>query len=291
MNRRHFLRTAGAGSLVLGAGRALALEAGEEYLKNIGIQLYTLRGPLGEDAAATLQAVAVAGYKQVEMYGFPNCQPQIDGAKAAGLALNSSHFEWGSVVNPSDDEMSDFAKILEKADEIGLTHLVVPYLHDNERRTLDDYKRVAENCNKAAGMAKKAGIQLAYHNHAFEFEPKTGGKTGFDIFVDEFSQDMKFELDVFWVKVGGIDPAELIGKLSGRVTQLHLKDLKDGIEVPNFGGLPQDAFQEIGDGVIAMEPILAAAEKAGVAHCHVEQDHSPDPLASIRQSLDFLRGL
>src|SRR5690606_25700121 len=106
-----------------------------------------------------------------------------------------------------------------------------------------------------------------------------------------FSEDMKFELDVFWVKVGGLEPVALIEKLSGRVTQLHLKDVKDGIEFPHFGGLPQDAFQELRAGILDFEAILAAAEEAGVEHCHVEQDFSPDALASIRQSAEYLKGL
>lgn len=290
MNRRSFVRSASVSALALTPASSLfaALAADNPYRKNIGIQLYTLRDALGKDAAGTLKAVADAGYKQVELYGFPNCQPLIDGAKAAGLAMNSSHFEWDSVVNPKDEGMSDFMKILDRAKEVGLSHLVIPYLHDKDRRSLDDYKRVAANSNKAAAKAKEAGIQLSYHNHAFEFQPKDGGKSGFDVFVEEFSPDMHFELDVFWVKVGGIEPVDLIGKLSGRVSQLHLKDLKEGIKTPEFGGLPQDAFKELGAGVIAMEPILEAAEKAGVKHCHVEQDHSPDALKSIRESIGYL---
>lgn len=205
--------------------------------------------------------------------------------------MHSSHFEWDSVVNPKDRDFADFKKIIERASETGLSHQVIPYLKDENRRNLDDYKKVAENCNKAAAMAKEAGIELSYHNHAFEFEPKDGGKTGFDIFEAEFSDEMHFELDVFWVKVGGVDPAGLIGKLGGRVSQLHLKDLKEGITIPNFGSLPQDAFQEVGDGIIPMAPLLAAAAKAGVRHCHVEQDHSPDAMASIRQSIAFLQKL
>ena len=185
--------------------------------------------------------------------------------------------------------MSDFAKILEKAEKVGLKHLVIPYLQDNERATLDQYKKIAANANKAAAMAKKAGVQLAYHNHNFEFEPRDGGKTGFDVFVEEFSSDMKFEVDVFWVKAAGLDPVAIISKLKGRVTQVHLKDLKDGLQLPTYStGVPKDAFQELGDGIIPMEPILVAAKAAGVEHCHVEQDQSPDPLASIKQSIGYL---
>lgn len=288
MNRRRFLQSSSL-ALLAASPLARALEADNAYRRNIGLQLYTLRNELAKDTPGTLKAVAAAGYKQGEMFGFPNCDPVIAAARESGLALNSSHFEWDSVIHPKDDGYSDFQRILEKAGKVGLTHLVIPYLADKDRKTLDDYQRIAAHANKAAALAKKAGIQLAYHNHAFEFEPKDGGKTGFDVFVAEFGADMQFELDVFWVKVGGVEPVALLKKLSGRVSQVHLKDLKAGLTLPAFGSVPADAFQELGDGIIPMEPILAASKAAGVKHCHVEQDQSPDALASIRQSIDYLR--
>ena len=292
MNRRHFLRTSVASSFALVSAPSLfALEADNAYRQNIGLQLYTLREAIKADPGAALKAVAAAGYKQGEMYGFPNCDPMIQAAKDAGLALHSSHFEWDSVVNPKDDSLSDFMKILEKAKATGLKHLVIPFLADKNRGSVDAFKKVAANANKAAAKAKEAGIQLAYHNHNFEFKPLEGGKTGFDIFAEEFSPDMKFELDLFWVKVGGQDPVALLKKLTGRVTQVHLKDLKAGMTLPNFGSVPPDAFQELGDGIIPTEPLLAAAKAAGVEHAHVEQDQSPDAMASIKQSAAYLRSL
>ena len=293
MNRRNFIRTTAATSLALTqTGRLFALEADNAYRENIGIQLYTLRNELAKDAPGTLKQVAAAGYKQVELYGFPEADAMISGAKDAGLAMHSAHFQWDSVVNPKDDIYSDFRKIVEKAKSLGLSHLVIPYLQDANRATLDDYKKVAAHANKAAELSKAAGIQLSYHNHNFEFEPKAGGKTGYDIFVEEFSPDMQFEIDVFWVKAAGLDPVELIKKLSGRVSQLHLKDLKQGLDLPSYAtGLPADAFQELGDGAIPMEPVIVAAKAAGVKHCHVEQDQSPDALESIRQSMEYLRKL
>ena len=292
MHRRQFIGHTTFATLSLAlSGRLLALGADNPYRANIGLQLYTLRGPLGQDAAATIQAVADAGYKQVESYGFPGMMDTIKRSRDAGMAVHSSHFQSNTVVTPSDDSLSDFARILEQATEAELTHLVIPAIPGPTRESIDTYKKVAENCNKAAAMAKEAGISLDYHNHAFEFLPLEGEKSGFDVYIEEFSPDMKFELDVFWVRVAGIDPAELITRLKGRVTQLHLKDLADGHDLPTFGGMPQNAFKELGNGIIPMKPILEAAHQAGVAHCHVEQDHSPDPLASVKESIAYLAKL
>lgn len=215
----------------------------------------------------------------------------LQAAKDNGLAVNSTHFDWQSVTNPGKEGVAPFAKDLEFANTHRISHLVVPYVHDYNRKTLDDYKRLAENCNKAALEAKAAGVQLSYHNHAFEFEPLQGKKTGYDVLISEFVPEMKFEVDVFWVAVGGQDPAKLIKKLKGRVSQLHLKDLQKGIPVPEFGKLPNEAFKELGNGSIDLEPIIEAADKAGVEHCHVEQDQSPHPLKSVQQSIKYLATL
>ena len=295
MNRRTFIQTTAAAAAIAPAftSSLFALEPDNAYRKNIGIQLYTLRNQIKDNVAGTIKAVADAGYKQVEPYGFPspNAAAMIKQAKENGLAVNSSHFNWESVTDPNKDGVMPFAEVLSQAKDAGLSHLVVPYLHGHNRKTLDDYKRVAEAMNKGAVEAQKAGIQLAYHNHAFEYQPLDGGKTGYQVFMEEFAPEMKFEVDVFWVVVGGMDIVTQLRLLNGRVTQLHLKDLKKGCTTPNFGGIPKDAFQELGNGMIDMEPIIEAAEVAGVAHCHVEQDQSPDPIASVQQSMKYLKGL
>lgn len=292
MKRREFLGTSAALTLALSHSRSLfALDQGSRYRDEIGIQLYTLREQIKKDVKGTIKAVADAGYKQVEPYGFPDAGEMIQAAKDNGLKVNSSHFNWDSVVNPDDKGVKPFADVLQNAKDAGLTHLVIPYLADKNRNTLDDYRLLCERCNKGAELAKAAGIQLAYHNHAFEFKPMEDGKTGYDIMIEQFSEDMKFEVDVFWIQVGGVDPVELLNKLKGRVSQLHLKDLNKSVETPNYGGIPKEAFEELGDGVISWEPILKVAEQTGVDHCHVEQDHSPHPIKSIQQSMKHLASL
>ena len=292
MKRRQFLGMAAASAAAVSAPRFLhALDAEDPYRKQIGIQLYTLRNEIKADVKATLKAVAEAGYKQVEPYGFPNCRPMIEAAGEFGLQLNSSHFNSDSVINHDTGDDDQFDSVLEKANDVGLSHLVIPYLPDTYRTSIDDYKSICEKCNKAAEKAKAAGIQLCYHNHAFEFKPLEGGKSGYDVMIEEFSEDMLFEVDVFWVVVAGHDTVALIKKLGKRVAQLHLKDLNAAIETPLFESVPKEAFEEIGEGVIDIESIIKVAGEVGVAHCHVEQDQSPDPLASIKQSIGNIQAM
>lgn len=96
MKRRQFFGTSAAAALAITAPRLFALDPNNKYRKEIGIQLYTLRNQIDQDVTATLQAVADAGYQQVEPYGFPDCQPMIKASRDAGLAINSSHFAWNS---------------------------------------------------------------------------------------------------------------------------------------------------------------------------------------------------
>jgi len=289
MNRRHFLRNTAGTALALASVQSLfGAESISPYVKNMGLQLYTLRDQISADTAGTIRSVAEAGYKQVEPYRSPQTEAMIAAAKDNGLAVNSMHFDWNTIVEATDSEFPDFQKIVISAKDAGLSHLVIPYIQDTVRKDLDGYKALAEKFNKAAEITKEAGIQLAYHNHNFEFQPLADGKNGYDVFIEEFSPDMMFEIDVFWVKLAGIEPAALIGKLKGRVSQLHLKDLKKGIEIPSYSSPAKDAFQEIGNGMIPMEPIMAAASVNGVKHCHVEQDQSPHPIESIQESMKNL---
>lgn len=288
MKRRNFITNAGGLLITL---PSFARPSNLPYMDQIGIQLYTLRKEISKDLKGTIKAVAKAGYKQVEPYGFPSAQSieMIKEARKCGMKVNSSHFDWNSVLHPEYKGVIPFKEILSLAEKHRLSHLVIPYLAEGDRKNLDGYKKVSESLNQAAELSTSANIQLAYHNHAFEFKTMDDGKSGYDIFIENFSSKMAFEMDVFWVKLGGENPVAMIKKLKGRISQLHLKDLKKKSVIPNFGKVTPDTFDEIGDGMIEMEPIMRMAQKSGIKHCHVEQDQSPDAIASINKSIQYLK--
>jgi sugar phosphate isomerase/epimerase len=293
MNRRHFLQTAAAPLLSAPFSSLLAQQVNKAYLDTIGLQLYTVRHQLGKDRKGTLKAIKEMGYVQVEPYEFPKYKALVEDAKELGLKINSTHIQWNSVLNPGAADTPAFAKVLEEAQAAGIKHLIIPTIDPKDRLTLDGYKLAAEKMNRAAVEAKSAGIQLAYHNHTFEFDPMDGTRAGYDVLMEEFSAEMLFEVDAFWVQLGKRDPAKLIRSLKGRVTQVHLKDLAAGIKLPEkiegWWSLPVEAFASLGEGIIPVNPIIEAAKEAGVQYCHVEQDLSHDPMASIRRSLTCLR--
>ncbi len=237
--------------------------------------------------------MADAGCRQVELMRTLGAESDLKAAKDVGLDVTSAMFDWRTMVTPDADEVPAFDAILETATKLGLRYLVIPYIAKGHRESVDQYKTLAERANRAGEKCKAAGVQLCYHNHSFEFGKLPGGKTGCDVFVEEFDLKLvRFELDVFWVAIGGKDPVETIRSLKGRIAQLHLKDLKDGIGmIHDEGKVPHDAFQEVGDGIVDWKAVLKAAEETGVAQCHVEQDQSPDAVASIGQSMRYLKKL
>ena len=152
-------------------------------------------------------------------------------------------------------------------------------------------RKLADTLNKAGEKTKAAGLTLCYHNHAFEFEPM-GGTTGLDVMLKETDKKTVFlEMDIFWVSVAGHKPVELMKKYSDRIALLHLKDKAADVPVQYNENVPKTAFKEVGNGTIDIPAVLAEAKRIGVRNYFVEQDQTPgDPLASIKQSFDYLSG-
>jgi sugar phosphate isomerase/epimerase len=287
MFRRRFLSTTATLSLAAALSRSakgFANTAAEKH--GLGLQLWTVRNQLSADKTKTLKAIVDAGYKQIELMNISESKELVNEAKGLGLEVRSAFFNWQTVAAPELPNTESLEAQIEGAKTFGLQHMVFGYIGKANRDTADKLKRIAERANKAAEQIQAAGMKMSYHNHSFEFEKLEGGKTGFEILMNGFDPKLvDFELDVFWAAIGGWDPIETIKKLGNRLGQIHLKDLKanSGI-IYDEGKVPADAFQEVGDGVIAMKEVISLASSYGVRQFHVEQDQSPGPIASIAQS-------
>ena len=291
MQRRTFLQTAGAAGLATMLRRPLWAFAGDSrYMKTIGLQLYTLRNQLAQDVPGTIKAVADAGYYQVELMRATGADDIIAAARDNGLKITSAMIDWQTLVTPDQPGVPSPAETLDAAVKNDFRFLVIPYVGKGHRETADQLQRLAHRANRAGERCREANIQLCYHHHSFEFEKLAGGQRGWDVLVSEFDpQLVKFEIDVFWAAIGGLDPAKTIADLKGRVAQLHLKDLLKGTPtIYDESKVPPEAFKEVGNGIVDWPAVFKAAETAGVEQCHVEQDQSPDPIASIGQSMKYL---
>lgn len=258
----------------------------------LGVQLYTVRTKLGAQTDATLKTIAEIGFRQVETTAdaLPLVTPLL---KTHGLSAPSGHFNYTDIIDGPSDA---FKQSLVKARDVDMRYYVIAYLLADQRKTLDDYRRVADRMNEAARLVKEAGLQFCYHHHSFEFEPlpDAGGKTGrgWDVFMTRCDKELvALEVDVFWLATAGLDPATTIGELGSRVKLLHLKDrAKDAPQTFNEGKVPPASFKEVGSGSLDFPGILKAARAAGVQGLFVEQDQTPgDPAASLQQSFTYLQ--
>jgi sugar phosphate isomerase/epimerase len=279
--RREWLGLVATGTL---GGMALLQAKGARPL---GVQLYTVRNLLGEKAPDTLKAIAAIGYKEVEMFG-GNLDTLVPAAKAAGLNPVSVHIDGGLIMNETPQEKLD--KAFDDYAALGFKYALMAYINPNQRGTAADiYKKFGDSMNRAGKSAKRAGLSFGYHNHAFEFGKLADGTRPIDTILTSFDPELvRFEIDVFWVSVTGNDPVAFIKKLGKRVMLVHLKDKEKDTPVRFAEDVDKTAFKEVGHGVVDIPGVIKAAQKVGVEHFFVEQDQSPDPLASLKQSYEFL---
>lgn len=281
MNRRSFVT-----SLMLGAAGSACLSGSDfinpafakKRLSKIGVQLYTVRRELEADFEGTLARVAGLGYREVEFAGYYGRTPaQVKAALARhGLAAPSAHFQ--SVV-----ASGGVREAIEAAQAIGHEYLVYAWLPPEERKSLDDYKRLAERLNRAGEECKRAGVQFGYHNHDFEFAPMEG-RIPYDLILEATDAGLvKMELDLYWITKGGQSPLAYFRKHPGRFPLVHVKDMDS---------TPKRHFTEVGRGRIDFGEIFAASRQAGIRHYFVEQDETPaSPFDSIRTSIEYLKRL
>ncbi len=284
MNRKRFLEVAG---LAWGAGMASACartdrdpgdasdSALHPPLERVGLQLYTVRSLMAADLAGTLDAVARVGYREVEFAGTFGHPPERVRAwlDAAGLTAPAAHVGMEELTGPGLDAA------IEAALAMGNRWLVLPWL-DESMRTAEGYLRAADILNAAGARTAPHGIRVAYHNHAFEFDPLPGGTTGFALLADGLDAALvDLEIDLHWSAAAGADALDLFDRWPGRFPLTHLKGLAAD------GGMT-----EVGAGVIDWSEILAASGQAGFEHHFVEHDNPDDPLASVTASFLYLTG-
>ena len=279
-SRRQFLQSTALAGLSAASSRAAQLQS-------IGAQLYTVRGILPQKPAETLNAIRAIGYREIEatFADFDRIWPMV---QASGLQAVSMHVD-NKLMTRGADEMS---RVVDQLKGYGFQYAVHPFVPQEDRGGPEVMKALAAKLNLFGEKCRAAGMQAAYHNHAFE-SATAGNQTLFQVLIDNTDAKLVgFELDVFWISVAGNDPVEFIRKLSGRIPLLHLKDKAQGTAQRFNESVPRTAFKEVGNGVLDWPGILRAASAAGVRHYFVEQDQTPgDPLESIRQSYNYLSKL
>jgi len=285
-NRRKFITQtslAAAGTLLLSD----KLFAKPNY--KVGLQLYSLRDEIsGNNIKSVIEKAAKAGYQELETYGYdPNkgffgLKPAAfkETLAANGMTTPSGHYGLDTYLGTANEEV--LKVYIEVAKNVGQDYLTIPYIGAELRKTVDDFKNLADKMNKAAEICKKSGLKLAYHNHDFEFKPIDGTML-YDVLLKETDRKLvSFEMDIYWVVRAGQDPIKLIDQHPGRFPMWHIKDMDKNKSELNT---------EIGSGSIGFKQIFAKAKKAGLKHIFMEQENftNIDPYKSIAQSANYIK--
>jgi len=244
----------------------------------LGLQLYSLREDAAKDFPAVLKKVAAMGYKGVEFAGLQGHKP----AKLAKLVANlgmecvSAH-----MACPNKENVN---QVVDEAKALGIRYIVTGGWIDTFQDR-DAIKAFAEKVETGAKLAARHGLKVGIHNHWCEFDHKVSGRLPHAVFMS-LTKKAFSQLDIYWAKFGGTDPAKYLAKLKGRVPLLHVKD---GTLEKNAEGHPSTPHTAVGAGKINTPAAVAAAVKAGTKWLLVELDScATDMEEAVRQSARYL---
>ena len=270
--------------------------APKEEKTPIGVQLYSVRGDMGNDFYGTLKAVKEMGYDGVEFAGLFGNSPEQVKAWCEELELNpiSAHVSLAEMT-------ADIDAVINAYKTIGCKYIAVPYLPDELRPGNEQFFETVKTISEIGQKMKDAGLTLLYHNHDFEFKTLEDGSYGLDYLYENVPADLlQTELDLCWVKYAGVEPAEYLRKYSGRAPVVHFKDFffegaKEGDPYALIG-IEEEAeqpatkfeFRPVGCGVQDVPALLEAFKDAGSQWIIVEQDEPSmglTPMQSIQKSI------
>lgn len=227
----------------------------------LGAQLFSLRTfcKTPDGIRDTFRRVKEIGYEVVQVSGCGPIEPERlrDISEEFDLPITCTH-------SPTDRILSDTDKLIAEHKIYGCNSIGIGSMADKYRGSLEGVRAFIAEYREACKKIHDAGMQLTYHNHAFEFTD-CGGTDPYEILIEESEFD--FIHDVYWSTFAGKDPLDYIPRLAGRMTNIHFKDLSPAEKHPMCA---------CGDGIIDFKPLIAASERAGVKFVQVEQDNAPD---------------
>ena len=264
INRRDFLRNGSFAAVglslpFLSKANFLDVTAGFK-IPNFGIQLWTVKENMMQDAKGTLAKLASFGYKQIESYEGPQGMFWGMGHKGFKSYIDDLGMK---IVSSHCDNLTDFDKKAEEAAAIGMQYLICP--HKGAQKSLDNFKAFADEFNASGKIAKKHGIKFAYHNHDYSFIPMDGQMPQ-DVMMQGTDPSLvDFEMDIYWVNAANQDPIAWLKKYPNRFKLCHVKDLA---KTANNG----HESCVLGTGTIDFKKVLKAGAKYGLETFIVEQE-------------------
>ncbi len=251
----------------------------------VGAQLFTLREfcKTLDDTAATLGRVKDIGYTAVQLSAVAPMKDQAEALaevlRDSGLVACCTHVAFERLCTEPDAVIAEHRLW-------GVRHLAIGGL-PKDYFTPGGVDRFVQQLRDVLPKLEAAGMDFSYHNHSHEFQRIEGDRTWLEqLYASATAQELKAELDTYWVTAGGGSPATWIRALGRRQPLLHLKDMT----VTNGR---EQRFAAIGSGNLDWPGILTAAEEVGVEYMLVEQDncYGADPFEELAASYRYLDAL
>ena len=261
--------------------------------------MWTVRRLTPDQAGAqrVLNALGRMGYYEIEKfqtYGWTVEQFRA-ALRRAGLRCISGHDGPGF---PGDADTDAYRETLEYAAELGQRYTGLawwPGPYNQEAL----WHQLADHLNTAGEIAREEfGLQFFYHNHDFEFLNRFGGRTAYDILLEETDRRyVKFQLDLFWVTEGGGNGVELLSEHPDWYVSYHVKDhvwgdrrAADGSDLPDW--------EDAGPGMLDFPDLFDAGDRTD-KHYFIEHDdpqlsHPTDPeaeLTTARVGIEYLENV
>lgn len=303
ISRRDFVRrtTADAAVAALVAAGVTRLQANPLGMP-IGSQTYPHRAMIQQnDFAGLCKTMADMGVERLELcsaIGYAEFKNLTDTKQTKtimadhGLKCESAHFSMGEL-------RKDQAASIAWAKEIGMTQMLVASLGGGNNPTMDQVKTAADEYNKMAEVAAKAGIQQGLHNEGFELA-MVDGKRCYDILFELLDPKLvKFQFQMSTITAGLVG-AEYFTKYPGRFISMHVQDIDMNAPLPppppppdpaapagarrgggGGRGRPQVA---VGKGTIDWAKTFQAGKVGGIKNYFVEQamDLTKESVAALR---------
>ncbi len=200
--------------------------------KHLGIATYSVKG-LESDIEGSFKSLADAGYVVMEISNYNAGTGMVAGYKPAdyaalaekyGLDILSSHARAKFDVKDVDATLTAWGKVFDDHKAMGCKYVVFPMF--TWAQTTDEVKAQCDLMNKIGAEANKRDIKFGYHNHNFEFATIAGTDQIYEDFLIANTDPDKvfFQMDVYWITVGGQDPVAYLKKYPDRFKVLHIKD-------------------------------------------------------------------
>ncbi|MCH7411124.1 sugar phosphate isomerase/epimerase [Belliella sp. DSM 111904] len=248
-----------------------------------GIQLWSVKEDMMKDPKATITALAGYGYKQIEscnlgkgiFWGMKNTafKQLMDDLGTEIIASHTNTFE----------NLEQQAK---EAGEIGMKYLINPFV--GPQKSMDDFKRLADEFNKQGQICKDNGLKFAYHNHGYTFDELDGELPQQYLLENTDPELVSFELDLYWVYTAGEDPIKWLEKYPNRFPLGHVKDRIKDAEKSQL-----EASTLIGEGSMDYIKIINSGKSKGMEYFIVEQEKfdGVTPMEAAEKNAQYMSGL